>query len=403
MMKSYRELKIWYVAGIAVIFLLGYWLGVTKGYYRRVNLQNLGIAWQQEISGYKKTVPSFSLYEDVVSILKDKYYGDIDYLDLLYGSIRGAVDSLGDRYTSFSTPTESKEFFTNLNGIYEGIGVEIDYVGDRLLVISPLEGSPAIQAGIKPRDEILAIDGQSTAGLRLDEAVKLIHGRKGIQVTLIIQREGEAKPREFVITRDVIKIPSVKLTLSEDGSAVIKIAKFSNDTEKLFNLAVKEIIQKGVQGVVLDLRNNPGGFLDVGVKIANGFMKEGMIVEERFKSGKVTPFYADGAGKLAGLPLVVLVNAGSASAAEIVAGALQDNKLAIIVGESTYGKGSVQEIEELLDGSALRVTVAFWYTPSGKSISQGGVNPDILVEVDQESDQDIQLVRAIEELKRLIK
>ena len=395
--------RVIYIAGILVVFAGGYWLGVAKGYYQRINIQNLGTVWQQEISGYKKTMPSFSLYEDIVNLLKDKYYGDIDYPNLLYGSIQGAVDSLGDHYSSFSTPAESKEFFTSLNGIYEGIGVEVDYVGDKLTVIAPMENSPATKAGIRPKDEILAIDGISTAGLTLDEAVKLIQGLKGTQVVLIIQRTGEEKPWEITMTRDIVKVPSVKLSSFEEGLAVVEIAKFSNDTEKLFSKIVVDMIKGGVRGIVLDLRNNPGGFLDVGVKITNEFMTGGMIVEERLKDGKVTPFYADGAGKLSSLPVVVLVNEGSASAAEILAGALQDNKRATIIGEPTYGKGSVQEIEEMPDGSALRITVAHWFTPAGRSISQGGIKPDILVKAEQGSDQDAQLIRAIEELKKLIK
>jgi len=393
-----------YVIGILVALLGGYWLGVTRGYYQKINSQNLLAAWQQEITGYQKNTPSFTLYEDVVNLLNEKYYGDVDAMNLLYGSIKGAVDSLGDHYTSFSTPAESRDFFTNLNGIYEGIGIEIDYIDDKLVVVSPLESSPAILAGIKPRDEILAIDGQSTTGMSLDEAVKLIHGIKGSKVTLVIQRVGVAEPMEIIVVRDIIKVPSVKLVSLEDGVGVVEITKFSSDTEKLFKTVVTDLLKGGVKGVVLDLRNNPGGFLDVGVKVANEFMPTGMIVEERFKDGKVTPFYADGSGKLADIPVIVLVNDGSASAAEIVAGALKDNHRATIVGVDTYGKGSVQEIEEMSDGSALRITVAHWYTPSGQSISQGGIRPDILVkEGTGEAEPDIQLSKAIEELNKLIK
>jgi len=392
-----------YTVGILVALFGGYWLGVTKGYYQRINGQNLLATWQQEITGYQKANPSFSLYADVVNLLQEKYYGDVDAMNLLYGSIKGAVDSLGDHYTSFSTPAESREFLTNLNGIYEGIGIEIDYIDDKLVVISPIEGSPALLAGLKPRDAILTINGQSTTGMGLDEAVRLLQGVKGSQVTLTIQREGASKPLEFIVTRGVIKVPSVTLTSFTDQVAVITITKFSNDSEKLFQKIVTDLIKGEVKGVVLDLRNNPGGFLDTGVKIANTFIKSGMIVEERFKNGQITPFYADGAGKLTDIPVVILINDGSASAAEIVAGALHDNHRATLVGTSTYGKGSVQEIEEMSDGSALRITVAHWYTPSGQSISQGGIKPDILIKEDQTGDQDIQLTKATEELKKLIK
>lgn len=400
---DHRVKQLLSTAGLLILFFGGYWLGVTKGYYQRINSQNLLATWQQEIKGYQNTNPNFTLYADVVSLLQEKYYGDIDPMNLLYGSIKGAVDSLGDHYTSFSTPAESKEFLTNLNGIYEGIGVEIDFIEDKLVVVSPIEGSPALLAGIKPRDEILTINGQSTAGMGLAEAVKLLQGIKGSQVTLTVKRAGVAKPIEFVVTRNVIKVPSVTLTSFADQIGVVNITKFSNDSEKLFQKIVDDLIKGHVKGIVLDLRNNPGGFLDTGVQIANTFIKEGMIVEERFKDGKITPFYADGTGKLIDIPIVVLVNEGSASAAEIVAGALKDNHRATLVGTNTYGKGSVQEIEEMSDGSALRITIAHWYTPSGQSISQGGIKPDILVKEDSTKDQDIQLIKAIEELKKLIK
>ncbi len=392
-----------YAVVILLTLLGGYWLGVTRGYYQRINQQNLLAAWQQEITGYKKTAPSFVLYEDVVTLLKEKYYGDIDYVDLLYGSIKGAVNSLGDHYTSFSDPEESREFFTNLDGIYEGIGIELDYIDDKLTVVAPLDGSPAALAGLKPKDEILFIDGQSTTEMTLDEAVQLIHGLKGSKVVLIIQRAGESSALEFTITRDIIRVPSVKLVSFEGGIGVIELSKFSNDTEKLFRGISTDLIKKDVKGIVLDMRNNPGGFLDVGVNIANEFIKSGMIVEERFKNGKITPFYADGKGKLTGIPIVVLVNPGSASAAEIVAGALKDNNRATLVGENTYGKGSVQEIEEMPDKSTLKITVAHWYTPSGQSISQGGIRPDILVKESATGEGDAQLLRAIATLKNLMK
>lgn len=403
-----------YISIVSIALMGGYWLGITKGYYQRINQENLLATWRQEITDYKKTDPSFGLYEDVVTLLKEKYYGDIDFMNLLYGSIKGAVNSLGDHYTSFSDPAESRDFFTSLDGIYEGVGIELDYINDKLMVVTPLEGSPAALVGIKPKDEILFIDGQSTFEMTLDEAVQLIHGLKGSKVVLVIQRVGEPNAIEFTITRDIIRVPSVTLISFEDGLGVIELTKFSNDTEKLFRNIANDLIKKDVKGIVLDMRNNPGGFLDVGVNIANEFIKSGMIVEERFKDGKITPFYADGKGKFTDIPIVVLVNSGSASAAEIVAGALKDNNRATVVGENTYGKGSVQEIEEMPDKSTLKITVAHWYTPSGQSISQGGIHPDILIKEGLRSggisdpegvtgEMDLQLLKAIETLKNLLR
>ncbi|MBU1083271.1 S41 family peptidase [Patescibacteria group bacterium] len=397
-----KELFRQLVSIIGIGLLLGsfYLLGFTKGYYQRVNASTFSTVFKQKLSASESTLPDFALYETVLDILKDKYYEDVNYLDLLYGSIKGGVYSLNDPYTSFSTPVENKEFFTSLNGLYEGVGIEIDLIDDRVLVVAPLEGSPADAAGLAPKDEILAIDGRIVSGLDLGEVLSLIKGPKGSSVVLTIVR-GKDDPKDITIVRDVVKIKSVQLKF-EDEVAILKITKFGSDTEKLFNRAVTQILQNDSKGILLDLRNNPGGFLDTGVKVANEFLPGGLIVEERFKDGSVTPFSADGNGKLAKIPVVILVDGGSASAAEIVAGALRDNERAKIVGEHTYGKGSVQEIEEFPDGSALRITIAHWYTPGGVSISDGGLNPDIVIKGDGNGAEDSQLQRAIAELKKVI-
>ena len=388
------------IAGVALLLGSFYLLGFTKGYYQRVNANTFATVFKQKLTGYESQNPDFSLYESVLDLINNKYFGGIDYQDVLYGSIKGGVYALGDPYTSFSTPTENKDFFTSLDGLYEGIGVEIDLIGDKVLIVAPLEGSPASAAGLLPKDEIVALDGKLVAGLDLSQVMDLIKGPRGSTVVLTIIR-GRAKPKDFTIIRGVVKIKSVQLNFDGD-IAILKVTKFGSDTEKLFNQAVEQILQKSAKGILLDLRNNPGGFLDTGVKVANEFLPGGLIVEERFKDGKVTPFSADGRGKLAKLPVVVLVDGGSASAAEIVAGALRDNQRAKIVGEHTYGKGSVQEVEEFPDGSALRLTIAHWFTPNGTSISVSGLNPDIVIKGDGNQIDDNQLGRAIDELKKII-
>lgn len=391
-----------YIVGIGLLLGSFYLLGFTQGYYRQISTHNFAAIFKQKLlTATESKVPDFALYETVLDIVNNKYYGDVDYLNLLYGSIKGAVFGLGDPYTSFTDPAENKEFFTNLNGIYEGIGVEIDFVGDKVVIISPMEGSPAALAGLRPKDEILAIDGQMIAGLALNQITNLIKGPSGSSVVLTIFRPGESEAKDYTITRKIMRIKSVRLNF-QDEIAILKISKFASDTEKLFNAAVNQIIQNASAGIVLDLRSNPGGFLDTGVKVANEFLSGGLIVEERFKDGHATPFSADGKGKLAKFPVVVLVDGGSASAAEIVAGALRDNLQAKIIGEKTFGKGSVQEIEEFPDGSALRITVAHWFTPSGTSISANGINPDIVIKGDGNSGEDVQLQQAITELKKII-
>jgi len=387
--------------GVLVIVALSitYSLGFIKGAQQRLTAKNFAAVFSSGFGAAEQAVPNFGLYETVLDLMKTKYIGDIDYLSVLYGTIKGAVAGLGDPYTSFSTPEENSEFFNSLSGTYEGVGVEIEFVSDRLLVVSALEGSPAAIAGLQPKDEILAVDGQIVTGMTIIQAVSLIQGTRGSEVVLTIWRDGNGDPQDIKLTRQVVKVASVRLEIKDD-IATLRINKFGSDTEQLFNKAVARILSENAKVIVLDLRNNPGGFLDVGVKVANEFLPGGMIVEERFKDGKTTPFSADGSGKLKDLPIVVLVDAGSASAAEIVAGAIRDNKRGQLVGENTYGKGSVQEVEEFSDGSALKITVAHWFTPSGTSISEGGLKPDIVVKSSKEGDA--QLDKAISELKKLI-
>jgi len=384
---------------IIVGLSLTYGLGFIRGSHQRLTAGNFASVFKSGFSGAEKSVPNFSLYETVLDLMKTKYIGDIDYLNVLYGTIRGAVAGLGDPYTSFSTPEENSEFFSSLNGTYEGVGIEMEFVSERLLVVATMEGSPAEVARLQSKDEILAVDGNIITGKTISQVVSLIQGPRGSEVTLTIWRESNGEPQDIKLTRQLVRVASVRLDIT-DGIAILKINKFGSDTEQLFNKAVGRILSENAKGIVLDMRNNPGGFLDVGVKVANEFLPGGMIVEERFKDGKSTPFSADGSGKLKDIPVMVLVDGGSASAAEIVAGAIRDNQRGKLIGKTTYGKGSVQEIEEFSDGSALRITVAHWFTPLGISISEGGLKPDIVVENGKEGDA--QLDKAISELKKLI-
>lgn len=399
-MKIDMYKRIIYFIAIVLVLTGVYFLGLTKGYYQRINVANFELVFQNELNSYEDGVPNFGLYKTVIEIMRDKYYGNVDFLDVLYGSVGGAVQALNDPYTLFTTPEENEEFFSGLDGIYEGVGVEIDFTDNRLIVVAPLEGSPADLAGIKTGDEIVAIDGRLIVDLDSYIITSLIKGKKGTEIILSILRDGK-NVEDISIIRDIIIVNSIKLDI-QDSIGILRITKFGSDTNKLFDNAVSKIIKEDLKGLVVDLRNNPGGFLDVGVEVANEFLDGGLIVEERFKDGGIVPFSADGDGKLSQIPVVVLVNEGSASAAEIVAGALRDNNRAILVGQPTYGKGSVQEVEEFSDGSALRVTVAHWYMPSGKPISENGIRPDILVKDDEESSEDVQLNRAIEELNKLI-
>jgi len=387
------------IAGAGIILLVAvYFFGVTQGYYGKITANNYAAVFRQELQHKQLGKTDFSLFWDVAGKLQEKYYGNTNAQNMLYGSIKGLVAGLGDPYTIFADPSENKQFFDALNGSYEGIGAELDVVDGVLVVVTPLKDSPAEAAGLKPHDRIMSIDGQSVVGMTFNGVLAKIKGPAGSQVTLVINRDGVKDPMTLKISREVIKRESVAYEIDKDKIATVRINRFANDTDAGFKTAVNKVIAEGARGMVLDLRNNPGGFLDSGVKVANEFLKEGVIVEERMKTGDKTLFSADGSGRLLDIPLVVLVNKGSASSAEIVAGALQDTGRAKIVGETTYGKGSVQEVEDFPDGSALRVTVAKWYTPKGTSISDAGIKPDKEVKLTGKETTDVQL----EEAKKLL-
>lgn len=389
MEKQGKKLVI--AVGGLVLLAAVYFLGVTQGYYGKITANNYAAVFRQELQHKQLGSTDFKLFWDVADKLRQDYFGAVNAQDMLYGSIKGLVAALDDPYTIFADPTENKEFFDSLNGSYEGVGVELDVVDGALVVVAPLKDSPAEAAGIKPLDQVIAIDGQSVLGMTFSDVLNKIKGPSGTQVTLTIDRKGLSKPLDVTLTRKTIKRDSVSFEMGDDKIAVIRISRFANDTDAGFLSAVNKAIADGAKGVVLDLRNNPGGFLDSGVTVANEFLKEGVIVEERTKTGDKTVFSADGSGRLVDMLVVVLVNQGSASAAEIVAGALQDHGRAKVVGETTFGKGSVQEVEDFPDGSALRVTVAKWYTPNGNSISDAGIKPDKEVKATDKDTTDVQL------------
>ncbi|MBN1585072.1 S41 family peptidase [Candidatus Uhrbacteria bacterium] len=346
----------------------------------------------------------FSDFWRVWQTVKDRHVSRPNSdLDLFYGAVGGLVGSLGDPYSVFFDPEVAKRFNDELAGTFEGIGAEIGVKHGVLTVIAPLSGTPASQAGLQPRDMILAIDGDDTSDMTVDHAVSLIRGKGGSSVSLLIGRKGWDEPKEIPIVRDVIFVQSVKSEVTVIGGkkvGVITVSSFNEDTESGFNRAVRSILLSGAETVVLDLRNNPGGFLDTAVSMAGEWVSNGVILKEQSGDGRETRDYvSDGLARLDGLRTVVLVNGGSASASEIVAGALQDHGKAVIVGDRTYGKGSVQDYTEYADGSALKLTVALWFTPLGRSIDEDGIVPDIHVENSPDdfgNDLDPQMDRALE-------
>ncbi len=347
---------------------------------------------------------NFNLYWEVWDRLKNSYVdkNKLSDQDLFYGSLRGLAEATDDAYTVFLDPEEAEEFAADMAGTFEGVGAEVGMRNDIVTIIAPIEGAPAARAGLRAGDKIYAIDGQSTIGLSVDEAVKLIRGPKGTKVVLTIIR-GEDKPSDITITRDTIFVKSLSYNLRSDNFMVIKVSSFNDDTLGLFEEAINTALLKNPKGIILDLRNNPGGYLDTAVAMAGEWVEAGPVVAEQYGENKRDEYPSSGRARLKDFPTVVLINGGSASASEILAGALRDYHKATLVGEQTFGKGSVQSLMGLSDGSSLKVTVAKWLTPAGDFIDEKGLEPQVKVEMtldDLNNSRDPQLDKAVEILKK---
>jgi carboxyl-terminal processing protease len=330
-------------------------------------------------------------FTKVLNLVQQYYVENVDTRKLIYGAIKGMLREL-DPHTNFLPPDIFKDFETETSGEFGGIGIEISVQSGILTIISPIEDTPAWEAGIKPGDKVIAIDGHSTKGLSLVEASQFMKGRRGTKIVLTIVREGDDEPKDIPIVRGSVKIKSVKPTDLEDGFLYAKITSFIENTAKDLEKALAETQKKygKIKGLVIDLRRNPGGLLDQAVKVSDLFLKDGETIVStigRDPKNKET-LTASKRSKYDEFPVIILMNEFSASASEIVAGALQDNKRAIIMGEKSFGKGSVQSVIKLGDGSGLKLTVARYYTPSGRSIQAEGITPDLIVEdVDAEAFQ----------------
>jgi carboxyl-terminal processing protease len=368
-------------------------LGAEKEFYGG-ELKNI-----ENIPEYLSKDINFNLFWDVWNVAKNDYvHQPVRDTELFYGALAGIISSLGDPYSVFFDPETAADFKQELEGTFSGIGAELGIKKNQLAIIAPLPDTPAERAGLKAGDQILAIDGRDTTDMALDYAVSIIRGEKGTDVTLSVWREGWDKMKDFKITRDKIEVASVKWEMKKD-IAYIEINHFNEDTSRRFNQAVMDLLAKTPKGIILDLRNNPGGFLNTAVEIAGEWILNDVVVIEQKDDGKKNEERSEGLARLQNLKTVVLVNQGSASASEIVAGALQDYGKATLVGEKTFGKGSVQNLEPLPDGSAVKITVAEWLTPKGRLIDKEGIVPDIeisLTEEDYSADRDPQLDKAIE-------
>jgi len=396
-MKKYISIPIWI---FLLIFIFGF--GFFIGNFSKPSVEKI-----EGLSNKELDIPSlvdFNLFWDAWNVVERKYVNrfELDRQKMVYGAIVGMLDSLEDPYSIFMEPEDSEKFIDDMSGSFDGIGAEVGIRKEVLTIISPLEGNPAQKAGLKPGDKILKIDDILTGDLNLDEAVSLIRGERGVEVTLLIFREEWKEAKEIKIIRDEIKIPIIKWEILDDNIAHIQFYHFTENSASEFRRTINEILLLQPNGIILDLRNNPGGYLETAVDIASWFLSKGeVVIIEDFGNGKRNEFISKGYKKLEDMPTIVLINEGSASASEILAGALRDIKEIKIVGQKSFGKGSIQQLEKLKGGSSVKITVAKWLTPSGLSISEEGIAPDEEVEItmeDIDEMRDPQLDKALEML-----
>lgn len=404
-----------YLSFFVILFLLigAFWIGYVNG---RKSVDELVLNQEHPIGSTivtnqfatgKDTV-DFGLFWKVWDTLKVKYVdqNSLDAQKLVYGAIKGMLKATDDPYTTFFDPKETKEFAQDIGGSFDGIGAELGIKEDILTVIAPLDGSPAQKAGLMSGDKIIKIDDKATQDLTIDAAVDLIRGKKGTEVKLTVFHKGDQETREITIVRDTIEVKSVKVEFKDNGIAYLKINQFGEKTSKEFDAAMNQIITHDSKGIVLDLRNNPGGFLTSSVEIASRFIPRGkVVVSEEDGAGKKNNLYTTGGDKLSAIPLVVLINEGSASASEILAGALRDDRGVQLIGKKSFGKGSVQELISLPGKSSVKITVAKWLTPNGDYIMEKGITPDVEVELtleDFKAEKDPQLDRATEIIREIV-
>jgi carboxyl-terminal processing protease len=388
-------------AGFVIGAIALLWVGFQLG-----SVQNPQFTAEASVTEFKNV--DFSLFWDAIGMLKNSYLksSEIKDEDLFYGAIEGAVNSLGDPYTEFIRKDDAQKFSEDLNGNFGGIGAELGEKDGQIIIVAPMKNTPADKTGLKAGDQILKVDDTMLSGMSVEDTVKIIRGEAGTEVKLLIMREEWTSAKEFILKREVIQVPTLDYEVRDDKISVIKLHNFNANASSLFYGAALETLVKGSKGIILDLRNDPGGYLDVAIDIAGWFVKRGeTVVQERFYNGKTQEFKAQGNSALEDIPIVVLVNGGSASASEILAGTLRDIRGAKIVGEKSFGKGTVQEIQSLKDGSMLKMTVAEWLTPRGSEINKKGITPDFEVKNDDKSKaegKDLQMEKAIEVIKSYI-
>lgn len=395
--------KIILVVVLVLVFIAGALSGgFYFGYKYGANAPREITVALKNVSG-TSTTPDFNTFWQAWQIVKDEALHGEELTDqeLLYGAIRGIVGALKDPHSVFLPPPDARKFSEDISGSFGGVGMEIGKRDGRLVVIAPLKGTPAEKAGLRPNDYIIKVSDTFTETLDVDEAVNLIRGPKGTEVHLLIAREGWTEPKEFKVLRDDIIIPTLDLKMLDNKIAHLELYNFNEKVPKLFFGALEEAERGGAERIIIDLRNNPGGFLEVAVHLAGYWLpKDMLVVSEEFRDGNGgEKFLSQGGGQLKDIPTVVLINGGSASASEILAGALHDQLGTKLIGTKTFGKGTVQTLKSLTDGSNIKITIANWILPKGAVIEGEGIAPDIEVKITAEQiekDEDPQLQKAIE-------
>jgi len=391
---------------VSVLLVAGIFTGgALFGYSQRPAIEKVTSLFNKETP--KPAEIDFSPFWVSWNTIKSKYATSDGFDDqkMVWGAIQGLVKSLGDPYSVFFPPQESKQFKEEMQGGFEGVGMEIAVKNNVLTVVAPLKGTPAFRAGIKSGDKILKIDGKDTTDMSAEQASQLIRGKAGTAVKLTILSKDQEKPREISIIRETIQIPTLDTETKQNGIFIIKLYNFSANSSNLFRNALRDFVYSGDSKLILDLRGNPGGYLESAVDMASWFLPVGKIVaREKFSANEETLFRSKGYDVFNNnLKMVILVNEGSASASEILAGALQEYGIAKLIGSKTFGKGSVQELIQITPDTSLKLTIARWLTPNGKSISEQGLEPDIKVEMKKEDidvNRDSQIEKAIEILNK---
>lgn len=399
-------LRVLGIVFLAIIVIVAFGIGFAMGQFIPKTVRVSGV---ENIDASTATNADFGQFWEAWGEI-EKYYLKSDKVseqDKVYGAIKGLVGSLGDPYSEFFPPRESKKFEEDIQGNFGGIGAELGIRRGLVVVIAPLKDTPAMKAGLRAGDYILEVNSSSTDGLSLDEVVGWIRGKPGTEVKLLMLREDWDKPKEVDITRGLIEVPTLDYEMKEGKIGYLALHSFNANAPELFYKASVDLARQGMKGMILDLRNNPGGYLEVSVDLAGWFVeKNKVIVSEEGKNIEEREYRSTGSEAFKDLPVVVLINQGSASASEILAGALRDIRGVKLIGEKSFGKGTVQQVVPLINNASLKLTIARWVLPSGHALDGEGLKPDIEVlmsEKDYEEKKDPQLDKALEEIKNIIK